>query len=178
MLTDDQWAQIAPVVRLSPYRELRGKPRRDDREVLEGILWILKTGAQWNELPKKYPSYQTCHRRYQEWVRKGVFEEIITGLAQDMKERGKLDLKECFIDGTFGSAKKGATQWVRQNAEKARRSWLFRTKALFQSPSMWPLLLRTKSPWWKRQLPHGLRKKIQHCLSETKRMTATSSTSF
>jgi transposase len=78
---------------------------------LNGILWILRTGAQWAELPKRYPPYQTCHRRFQRWVRAGTLERILEALAADLKERGGLDLSECFsecfIDGAFVVAKEG-----------------------------------------------------------------------
>ena len=57
---------------------------------------------------KIYPPYQTCHRRFQEWVRCGIFEKVLRALVKDVKERGKLDLTECFIDGSFVIAKKGA----------------------------------------------------------------------
>ena len=66
------------------------RPRKPDREILEGILWILKTGAQWHELPREYTPYQTCHRRFQEWAWLHVFEEILRVLAQNMVERGKM----------------------------------------------------------------------------------------
>ncbi len=67
----------------------------------------MRTGAQWKDMPERYPPYQTCHRRFQKWARLGAFEEMLKALVQDMKERGDLDLTECFIDGTFVIAKKG-----------------------------------------------------------------------
>jgi len=91
----------------------RGRPWRSSRAVLDGILWILRTGAQWADLPDRYPPHQTGHRRYQRWVREGLFERILEALAQDLKERGGLDLSECFIDGTFIVAKKGEDVWAR-----------------------------------------------------------------
>lgn len=67
-LTDAQWAFIEPLLPELPKRtDGRGRPWRDSREVLNGILWILRTGAQWSELPNRYPPYQTCHRRFQQW---------------------------------------------------------------------------------------------------------------
>jgi transposase len=99
-------------------------------------------GARWQDLPERYPPKSTCHRRFQEWIRQGVIENILTVLAQDMEERGAIDLKECFIDGTFSSAKKGALLWDRRSVEKAVKSWQFRTLTLFLSPSVWPLLLQ------------------------------------
>src|SRR5687768_15731371 len=76
----------------------KGRPRVDDRAILNGILWVLRTGAPWHDMPNRYPPYQTCHRRFQEWVEKGVFEEVLRALVKDVKERGGLDLTECFID--------------------------------------------------------------------------------
>lgn len=108
-LTDEQWDVIKPLIPEPPKRtDGRGRPRRDDREILNGILWIMRTGAQWKDMPERYPPYQTCHRRFQEWVRSGAFEVILKALVQDMKERGDLDLTESFIDGTFVIAKKGS----------------------------------------------------------------------
>ena len=87
------------------------------------VLWILRTGAQWADLPERYPPYQTCHRRFQRWVREGTLERVLEALARDLKERGKLDLSECFIDGTFIVAKKGAAAWERPSGAKVRSSW-------------------------------------------------------
>ena len=100
-LTDAQWKLIEPLI---PENERliggwRGRPWRSAREVLNGILWILRTGARWKDLPSRYPSYQTCHRRFQRWVRAGVMERILQALARDLKERGKLDLGEDFYSG-------------------------------------------------------------------------------
>ncbi len=83
--------------------------------VLNGILWILRTGALWADLPKRYPSKSTCHCRFQEWTASGVFARILTALAEDLEERGGIDLAEGFIDGPFAPAKKGAMPWARPN---------------------------------------------------------------
>ena len=109
-LTDEQWAVLALLIPQAPRREDgKGRPRRAHREVLEGILWVLRTGAQWADLPGKYPPYQTCHRRFQEWVGDGVLKSVLEALAQNLAARGELDLSECFIDGTFVAAKKGGS---------------------------------------------------------------------
>jgi transposase len=118
-LTDEQWGVLEPLISELPKRaDGRGRPWRGSREVLNGILWILRTGAQWADLPNRYPPYQTCHRRFQRWVQNGTYELILEALAQDLKDRGKLDLSECFIDGTFVVAKKGAHAWERPSGER------------------------------------------------------------
>lgn len=72
------------------------------------MLWILRPGAPWQDLPDRYPPYQTCHRRFQPWRQAGVIARRLRALAEDVRERGGVDLSECFLDGTFGIAQKGA----------------------------------------------------------------------
>jgi transposase len=140
-LTDDQWAVIEPLIpeeeRLNEPR--RGRPWRDPRDVLNGVLWILRTGAPWQDLPKRYPPYQTCHRRFQKWVAEGVMECILQEMAHDLK-----DLSECFIDGTFVVAKKGGQGWERPSGAKVRRSWQWQTALVFLSPYASQVLVRMK----------------------------------
>ncbi len=72
-LTDAQWARLDGLIPEPTRRQDgRGRPWRSRREVLSGILWILRTGARWKDLPERYPLYQTCHRRFPQWVRSGV----------------------------------------------------------------------------------------------------------
>ncbi len=148
-LTDEQWMILEPLIPKPARREDgKGRPRRASREVLEGICWILRTGAQWADLPERYPPYQTCHRRFQEWERNGVLQRVLETLAQDLEQRGQLDLSECFIDGTFVAAKKGARQSVRLNGAKVARSWQYQTLVALASPCTLHLLARTKSDWY------------------------------
>jgi transposase len=145
-LTDEQWAILKPHIpeeERSPQAK-RGRPWRDPREVLNAVLWILRTGAPWQDLPDRYPPYQTCHRRFQRWVRQGVMEAILRILAEDLKERGGLDVRECFIDGTFVVAKKGASGWERPSGAKVRRSWQWQTALVFLSPYASQVLARMK----------------------------------
>ncbi len=92
--------------------------------MLSGVLWILGTGAQWRELPNRYPPFQTCHRRFQQWVRSGKLEKALRLLAKHLHERGKLDLQEAFIDATFASAKKGVLRSVPHAEARGQRSSL------------------------------------------------------
>src|SRR4029077_17131648 len=61
-LTDAQWAVLDPLFRPRRRSDGRGRPWRDTRAVVNGVLWILRTGAPWHDLPNRYPPYQTCHR--------------------------------------------------------------------------------------------------------------------
>ena len=146
-LTDEQWEVLEPLIPDPPRREdRRGRPWRDPRDVLNAILWVLRTGAPWKDLPERYPPYQTCHRRFQQWIEEGVFGSVLEALAEDLEERGEIDLSECYIDGTFVVAKKGGHNSERPSGAKVRRSWRFQTALLFLSPSTHRVLARTKSP--------------------------------
>ena len=144
-LTDEQWTILQPFIPEPPRRDDgRGRPWKPARDVLNGILWILRTGAPWQDMPDRYPPYQTCHRRFQRWKQEGVMDKILLSLAQDLKERGELDVRECFIDGTFVVAKKGALGWERPSGAKVRRSWQWQTALVFQSPSASRVLAHMK----------------------------------
>ena len=142
-LTEKQWERIAPLFDEKKEKG-KGRPRKPAREILNGILWILRTGAPWKDLPGKYLPYQTCHRRFQEWVRNGTFQLLIKELAEDLYERGKIDIRETFIDGTFAPSKKGALLLALQNAAKAPKSWQSQTLMVFLSQELWEVLPHTK----------------------------------
>lgn len=136
-LTDEQWESIRSSVP-EPEREgttvRGGRPWRDPRDVLNAILWILRTGAPWADLPRRYPPYQTCHDRFQKWEREGVLDRILAALARDLHERGKIDLTEAFIDGTHAGAKRGALKLGSLDAARRPRSWQWQTVMVFLSP--------------------------------------------
>ena len=145
-LQDEQWAILKPLLPTPPLRsDGRGRPRCDDRAVLNGILWILRSGARWKDLPDRFPSYQTCHRRFQHWVEDGTLSTILSTLAKDLYDRGKIDVEECFIDGTFTSAKKGALELGKLSGARVRSSWRWQTALVFLSPLTSALLRPMKS---------------------------------
>jgi len=148
-LSDAQWDVVKPWLREKTRGDGRGRPWRDARAVLDGVLWILRTGARWQDLPREYPPYQTCHRRFQQWVREGRLERILRALAEDLLARGALDLEEAFIDASFSSAKKGAVVLVQRAAEKGPRSWQLPTAMVFLSRWGLAALRRMKADWSK-----------------------------
>jgi transposase len=139
---DAEWELLEPILRPARRADHRGRPWHDTRAVLNGVLWVLGTGAQWRELPSKYPPFQTCHRRFQQWVRTGKLERALRRLAQHLHAEGKLDLREAFIDASFSSAKKGALPSGRPSVGRARRSSLSPLVTVFLSP----YLLQSASP--------------------------------
>jgi transposase len=147
-LTDEQWQLIEPVLRPARRSDNRGRPWHDTRAVLNGVLWVLGTGAQWRELPEKYPPFQTCHRRFQQWVRTGKLERALTLLARHLHERGQLNLDEAFVDATFASAKKGALPSAPRGAARARRLSLSPLVTVFLSPLLLTALHRPNASWW------------------------------
>src|SRR5437667_7237890 len=112
-LTDAQWERIAPSFPEHPPSPQGGRPRASDRECLEGILWLLRTGARWRDIPLDLPSGSTCWRRLVDWAGDEVLPHLQGVLVGQLGERGKLDLAELFADATFIRAKKGATRSAR-----------------------------------------------------------------
>jgi len=144
-LTDAQWEVLDPLIPEPPRRaDRRGRPWKERRAVLNGILWVLRTGAPWADLPDRYPPYQTCHRRFQQWVRSGIMKGILEALAEDLKVRGGLDVREAFIDGSFAPAKKGAPKSAKPSAARGPRSWQWQTAMVFLSPYASQVLRLTK----------------------------------
>src|ERR1700683_1818785 len=106
-LTDEQWKTLDPLIPKPRTRSAGGgRLGKIRRSVINGIVWVLRTGAPWADLPRAYPSFQTCHRRFQQWVRSGVMKRVLQALSLDLKLRGLIDVRECFIDASFATAKK------------------------------------------------------------------------
>ena len=137
-LTDQQWDAIEscfPAEELKRTTKRGGRPWKEARAVVDGVLWVLRTGAPWADLPRRYPPYQTCHRRFQTWVEDKTLERILRRLAEDLRDRGKLDLTEAYIDGSHAGAKRGALLLESLAAAKRPRSWQWQTALAFLSPS-------------------------------------------
>ncbi len=82
-LTDEQWNALAPLLPELPRRhDNRGRPWREQREILNGIMWVLARELPWKSLSLDYPPYQTCHRRYQRWQKDGTWPNVLRTLAE------------------------------------------------------------------------------------------------
>src|SRR2546427_6858162 len=145
LLTDAQWEQIRPLLPKVPKRPRGGRPRADDRRVLEGILWMLRSGARWQDLPEEFPSPATCRRRLRDWKEQGVWLDIWRAFLSELNERGQLDWSESFLDGSFAPAKKGAAESEKPSGARGRSGWWWSTARVFLWETTFTLHPRRKS---------------------------------
>jgi transposase len=104
-LSDPQWNRIR---RLLPKPKVRGRPRVNEREVLNGILYVLSTGGRWEDLPHDVEaSYQTCHRRLLEYQQRRVWQKILGELMKEADRKGLLNLKNAYHDASVVKSKRG-----------------------------------------------------------------------
>lgn len=97
-LSDEQWAALAP--HLPPQRAATGRPAKDHRTVVEGILWRLRTGAPWRDLPERYGPWPSVYTRFRRWQQAGVWDRALAALQAAGDERGALDWSLHFLDAT------------------------------------------------------------------------------
>lgn len=143
-LSDEKWAKIEPLLpKLKPGRQ-GGRPGVANRRVVEGILWILRTGAPWSELPKRYGSPSTCWRRLKRWEEEGVWLKIWREFLSLLDAEGVLDWREAFMDATFIPAKKGAPRSGRLKGGRAQSLWWWSTARVFLWEASWPRPRRRK----------------------------------
>ncbi len=103
-ITDKQWNMIESHL---PSPAKTGRPRTDDRMVLNGIMFVLVTGCRWTELPARYGSKSTAHRRFQNLQQKRVWQKILSGIIKSAHSSSKLNLQKISVDSSSISAKKG-----------------------------------------------------------------------
>lgn len=111
-LTAAQWAAVCPLL-IHPRRtDRRGRRPTDPREALDGIFWMLRRSARWQDIPDRYPPARTCREHFRRWVSTGVFERVLCALAADLNTRGGLTLADCFFRRI-----EGAPSWQGQTAQ-------------------------------------------------------------
>lgn len=141
-LTDAQWALVAPLI---PKLAHHNRPPINRREVLNGILHVLRTGIPWKEMSKKYPSAETCHRQYLEWVCYGVMQAVLDCLAEDLRTRGQFDTRqmaEAMCREPAGS--RAFVQGERAGWARGQKCWRYQTAELLLSVSLRKILRRAK----------------------------------
>lgn len=106
-LTNEQWLRIAHLFPEPVKSPKGGRPTASNRACFEGILFILRSGARWKDMPSHFPSDTTCWRRHKQWTEAGIWEKAWASLVRSLDRRGRVHLDEAIADGTFSSAKKG-----------------------------------------------------------------------
>jgi transposase len=152
LLTDAQWSKIQPLLPRRLRSARGGRPPADERRCLEGILWVLKTGARWKDLPREFPSPATCWRRLHEWAESGVLETIWTAFLDELDDQRLLDWDEVFVDGTFSPAKKGGAASAKPSVarEPSGCFWLMARVFLWHAG---PRVLRLQRSRWSKTSP-------------------------
>jgi transposase len=112
-LTDQQWERLQPL--LPPQKPPTGRPAADHRRILDGLLWLLRTGAPWRDLPERYGPWRTIASRFYRWRRAGLWDRLLATVQQQGDAAGHLDWTTHYVDGTIvrahqhaAGAKKGA----------------------------------------------------------------------
>ena len=146
-LTDEQWRKIEPLIPKKPIGPKGGRPRANDRLVFEGILWILRTGARWKDLPERYPNPSTCWRRLREWYETDVLKDMWRAFLSELDHEGILAWDEVFVDASFFPAKKGVRESGRPSGERDRSPWYWSMARVFLSEAIptVPRRLRSRS---------------------------------
>jgi len=104
---DELWAKIEPILaQYDPPKRL-GRKRIDQRRALDGIIYRLRSGVQWNELPKEFGDDSSVHRTFQRWVRLGIFDHLWAALIADCEELGGVDWQWQAADAAMGKARLG-----------------------------------------------------------------------
>ena len=147
-LTDEQWELLKPLV---PHRVARtGRPPKAPRLMLDGIFWILSTGAPWRDLPERFGPWQTVYDHFSRWRRSGVFDKIVEALQVKLDDRGLIDWELWCVDGAnvrAARAAAGADEKVSPDTRTNRPTtrWAARAAGLDRN-SMWLLTARAL-PW-------------------------------
>ena len=104
-LTDKEWSILAPLL---PEKSGRGRPRADDRAVLNGILYVLHTGCRWEDIPPEhYGSGKTCWHRFNQWKGVGVWTAIAGILLMQLNQRRKINWRNAYLDASVRQNKRG-----------------------------------------------------------------------
>ena len=143
-LTDEQWRLVEPFIPRSVART--GRPRSEARLMLDGIFWILSTGAPWRDLPERFWPWQTVYGYFSRWRKAGVFARIIEALQIKLDERGLIDWELWCMDGAnvrAARAAAGADKKVSRGTRTNRRTTLWAAaEAGLDRSSTWLLTAR------------------------------------
>lgn len=104
-LTDEQFDRIEGLL---PTVQGRGRPFKDHRQIINGIFWVLRSGAPWRDLPKRYGSWKTVYDRFRRWAEDGTLERIVRQLQGELDAEGRIDWEQFNVDSTIVRASRAA----------------------------------------------------------------------
>jgi transposase len=108
-VSDELWAVLAPLIVAVDPPKPTGRRREDARAILNALVFRMRSGCQWNQLPERFPDDSTVHRTFQRWVRLGLFERVWAVLLERCAELGGVDWEWQAADGAMGKARLGGT---------------------------------------------------------------------
>ena len=97
-LTDEQWERLRPL--LPPQKARRGRPPKDHRQIVNGLLWLNRTGAPWRDLPAEYGPWQTVATRFYRWTKQGIWDQLLSEVQKDADIRGQVQWTIHFVDSS------------------------------------------------------------------------------
>lgn len=106
---DDLWNKIKLTLDRYDAPKHMGRHRIDQRGALDGVIFRMRSGCQWNQLPKEYPDDSSVHRTFQRWVKRGIFDRIWADLIEDCEELDGVDWQWQAADAAMGKARLGGT---------------------------------------------------------------------
>ncbi len=108
---DGLWSEVEPILaELDPPK--RGPKRIDPRAALDAMIFRIRSGCQWNRLPREYPDDSTVHRHFQRWVERGIFDRIWATVQEACEDLGGCDWEWQAADGWLGKARLGGRTWA------------------------------------------------------------------
>jgi putative transposase len=108
-VSDELWAVLAPLIAAVDPPKATGRRRVGARAILNALIFRMRSGCQWNQLPACFPDDSTVHRTFQRWVRLGLFERLWAVLLEHCAELGGVDWQWQAADGAMGKARLGGT---------------------------------------------------------------------
>ena len=120
-LTEKQWKTFKPLLPEPKSSSKGGQHPAPNRACLEGILWLLRSGARYKDMPKHFPSGSTCWRRLKWWYEQGALLGAWQKILGLLDKKPRLNWEEGFGDGTFSAAKKGANVSARRKKAKVQK---------------------------------------------------------
>jgi putative transposase len=119
---DDLWRVVERVLTELDPPKRTGRRRIDPRGALDAVIFRLRSGCQWNRLPKEFPDDSSVHRTFQRWVHLGVFDRIWVLLLEACEDLGGCDWEWQAADGAMGKARMGGSRWPEPHGPRQERS--------------------------------------------------------